>query len=188
MSTTEPRDEELVNLAQEGDREAFVILYRRYVREIYGYLLNQLGDVADAEDVTSETFLRLVTSLDSFRSESRFRTWVYAVARNQLRDHWRSRGRRPSTVELEAQMLPDVGAGEAPTPNPRATELGRRVLAKLPVNYRQVVEMRVMEGRSVRDTADELDLSEGNVKVLLHRGLKKAESIANEMAEQDDVR
>lgn len=176
------RDEVLVQRAQSGDRDALVILYRRYVKEIYGYLLNQLGDVRDAEDVTSETFLRFISAVGGFRTQSSFRTWLYAIARNQLRDHWRRNGRRPATVDLD-DSSPAAPVEEPALPSPRATELGRAVLAQLPDNYRRVVELRILDGRSVRDTAEELGLSPGNVKVLQHRGLKRASEIAQQLAE-----
>ncbi len=181
MSSADPSDEFLVERARRGDREALVSLYRRYVAEIYGYLLNQLGDVHDAEDVTSETFLRLVSKLDSFEGRASFRTWLYTVARNQLRDHWRRLERRPDLADLEPERL-EVVDEPPPVPNPRATALGREVLRRLPDNYRRVIEMRILDGRSVRDTAQELNLSVSNVKVLQHRGLKAAGRIAAEIS------
>jgi RNA polymerase sigma-70 factor (ECF subfamily) len=186
MSATEPRDEVLVERARHGDRRAIEMLYDRYVREIYGYVINQLGDVRDAEDVTSETFLRLVRSLDSFGGRSSFRTWLYAIARNQLRDHWRRNGRRPRTVELDPAGTVDPAVAEPAPPNPRASALGREVLARLPENYRRVLELRILDDRSIRDTAEELDLSVANVKVLQHRGLKRAEQIAREIVASFD--
>jgi RNA polymerase sigma-70 factor (ECF subfamily) len=186
----EPSDEALVADARQGDRDALVTLYRRYSGEIYGYLFHQLGDVSDAEDVTSETFLRFVRALDTFRGQSSFRTWLYSIARNQLRDHWRRNGRRPRTVGLDAagegrasQVRPDT-SGVAVEANPRATALGRAVLAELPENYRRVLELRVLEGRTVRDTAEELGLSISNVKVLQHRGLKAAERITERLTDE----
>jgi RNA polymerase sigma-70 factor (ECF subfamily) len=188
-------DDALVRRAQHGDRTAVVALYDRYVHEIYGFALNQLGRRQDAEDLTSEVFLRLVRSLDTFRGQSSFRTWLYAIARNQVRDHWRYHVRRP-TEPLRADVAhdaaredrrPDIpGAAPERQARPEATALGRHVLAELPENYRRVLEHRVLEGRSVRDTAEAMGTTPGNVKVMQHRALRKAETIAMEWDGRDD--
>jgi RNA polymerase sigma-70 factor (ECF subfamily) len=187
-------DQDLVERAQRGDRAALVALYHRYVSEIFGYLYNQVGDVHDAEDLTSETFLRLVRALDGFAGRSSFRTWIYEIARNQVRDHWRRNGRRPMATSLNgherasADTQPGSEAHDAGMAEesdavhlvPRQP-LGQAILEALPANYRRVLELRIIDGRSVRHTAEELGKTEGNIKVLTHRALKRAEQIAIEL-------
>lgn len=190
--TDPPADSVLVHRAQRGDADALVSLYRRYVNEMYGYAFNQLGDAQDAEDLTSEIFMRVVHGIRSYRGQSSFRTWLYAIAHNQLRDHWRRNGRRAPVVGLE-QAGPraadpggaaggdadrEGGDGRGPQGGAPAAALGRSVLARLPAHYRRVLELRVMEGRSVRDTADALGITENHVKVLNHRALKRAAEVA----------
>jgi RNA polymerase sigma-70 factor (ECF subfamily) len=174
--TAEPTDDALVRRAQRGDRSAMIALYGRYVGEIYGFAVNQLGSKQDAEDLTSETFLRLVGAIDTYRHQSSFRTWLYAIARNQLRDHWRRNG-RAKTVALAPDLADDECELEA---RPEVTDLGRHVLGRLPENYRRVLELRVLDDRSVRDTARAMNTTEGNVKVLQHRALRRAEEIAEQ--------
>lgn len=175
-----PNDETLVQRAQRGDRGGLVLLYQRYVGEIYGYAFNQLGSVQDAEDVTSETFIRVVNAIGAYRGESSFRTWLYAIAHNQVRDHWRRNGHHQNAVELDLARTA-VADEDPPAASPQATALGGAVLARLPERYRQVLRLRVMDGRSVRDTAAELGLSESNVKVVQHRALKRAAEIARDL-------
>ncbi len=179
-------DQVLVARAQRGDGTALVALYRRYVGEVYGFSLNQLGSTQDAEDVTSETFVRVVDALDGFRGQSSFRTWLYAIARNQVRDHYRRNGRHPPTDSGLDQV---AAISQAPEPARRATSRwsrqGAAVLAALPSNYRDVLRLRILEGRSVRETAAAMGTTEGNVKVLQHRALKRATAIAGQLeAEQ----
>ena len=187
-------DAALVTAAKQGDKRALVELYTRYVGEIYGFLYNQVGNAQDAEDLTSETFLRLVRALNTYRGESSFRTWLYAVARNSVRDLWRQNGRHP-TVPLES-VSPGLGTGdfdvigstgevaadEMAAGDLQASALGQAVLAALQPRYRQVLELRVMAGRSVRDVAEVMAVSEANVKVLQHRALKKAAEIAEKFS------
>jgi RNA polymerase sigma-70 factor (ECF subfamily) len=181
LTATRPTDRELVRRAQSGGRDALVELYQRYVNEIYGYVWNQVGEPHDAEDLTSETFLRFVRSIDQFEARSSFRTWLYQIARNQLRDHWRRNGRRP-VAELDLERLADE-TQPAPSDNPGATLLGRAILERLPDNYRQVLQLRILDGRSVRHTAEEMGKTETNVKVLTHRALKRAAELAEELVE-----
>lgn len=172
----------LTKQARDGDAAAVRALYEAFVGEIYGYVYNQLGNVQDAEDVTSETFLRLVRGLRDYRGESSFRTWLYAIAHNCVRDHWRARGRQdtsPLDDELDEEPILTRGA---PADNPRATELGHAVLALLPPHYRRVLELRIMDERSIQDVADELGLTPGNVKVIQHRAIKKAADLASGLA------
>ena len=193
-------DDSLVRRAQDGDRDALVIIYRRYVNEIFGYAYQQLGNAQDAEDVTSETFLRLVSALDGFDHRASFRTWLYTVARNQLRDRWRRHGRQPATIgwdegaEAGHSVVPDAArssdaaaAGEdddASGASPWA-ELGRRVMAALPESYRTVLTLRIANGRSIRDVAEAMHTTPGNVKVLQHRALKRAAAVAATLEASD---
>ena len=173
----------LVARTRAGDAEAIVALYNRYVKEVFGFAYNQLGRSQDAEDVTSETFLRFVRRLEDFDGRSSLRTWLYAIARNCVRDHWRRQQRRPDTVELDLSRLGDAPevAADAPTADPRVTALGRAVLERLPERHRRVLTLRILDGRSIRDTAEEMGLREGNVKVLQHRALARAAAVAEEL-------
>jgi RNA polymerase sigma-70 factor (ECF subfamily) len=184
----DPTDDELVRRAHQGDRQALMALYQRYVNEIYGYAFGQAGNAQDAEDITAETFLRLVGALGSFRGQSSFRTWLYAIARNQVRDHWRRNGRRLGVErewpEWELAAPGPVGAGGGRPADPRATALGQAVLAALPPNYCQVLQHRILEERSIAETAAAMGTSVANVKVLQHRALKRAAQIAEQLKDE----
>jgi RNA polymerase sigma-70 factor (ECF subfamily) len=177
-------DRALVARAQDGDRAAWLALYRRYVGELFGFCYNELGDAQDAEDVVAEAFLKAVRGLARFDGRSSFRTWLYSITRNQLRDRWRRAGRRPRTVALaeardatQIDSEPMADASDSAV-SPRATMLGRAVLQALPDRYALVLRLRIMEGRSIKDTAEAMGTTAGNVKVLQHRALKRARTVA----------
>lgn len=186
-STAEPpgvTDTALVRRAQDGDQAALVTLYHRYVNELYAFVHAHTGSVQDAEDLVAETFLRAVQGLPGFERRSTFRTWLYAIARNQVRDFWRRNGRHPA-VPLDDRLAD--APEEVPACRPEVTALGRAVFAALPDRYRRVLELRVLDGRPVRAVAAELGTTTGNVKVLQHRALRQAARIAGDLAAGPDA-
>ena len=186
------QDAQWVQRAKAGDRDAWLALYRAHVGELFGYCYNELGSAQEAEDVVAESFLRAVRGLPRFDGRSSFRTWLYSIARNQLRDRWRRAGRRPRTVPLDhaaGQPQPEHGLADANTApsRSRSTVLGQRMLEALPARYAEVLRLRVMEGRSVHDTAEAMGTTPGNVKVLQHRALKRARLVAEAWQAEDAV-
>ncbi|MGH2617552.1 MAG: RNA polymerase sigma factor, partial [Thermomicrobiales bacterium] len=91
-------DEELVALAQRGEREAFAALYGRYLPRVHGYCYRMLGTREAAEDANTEVFMRALAALPAYRAGS-FRSWLFAIAHNIVTDELRRR--RPS-VSLES--------------------------------------------------------------------------------------
>jgi RNA polymerase sigma-70 factor (ECF subfamily) len=173
----ETPDDVLVRLVCEGDEDALSALYRRYVEAIYRFVLAQVRDMQDAEDLTSETFARMLRALSGFRGEASFKNWLYQIARNAVRNHRRSAGYR-RTVPLSRTMT-------AEPRKLRSVDSGDRdkvivLLQPLPPRYRQVLELRFLEGHSIEETAERMGVTIGNAKVLQHRALRKAASIAEE--------
>jgi RNA polymerase sigma-70 factor (ECF subfamily) len=119
------------------DQAAFGTLYARYVDRVYGYLLGQLGNREDAEDLTSLTFARALTSLSRFRGQC-FPAWLFAIARNAAANH----RRRPPTSEL-GSLVDQI---TATTPDPLAQVLAsegldvvRRLIEELPEEQRELL-------------------------------------------------
>ncbi|MDP7690597.1 MAG: sigma-70 family RNA polymerase sigma factor [Vicinamibacterales bacterium] len=167
-------DLELVGQAQAGRREASETLARRHRQAAYLLALQMLGNRDDAMDVTQEAMLRFFTSLGSFDRERRVQPWLFAIVRNQVRDLWRRRQRRPGEGLGEAgealtRQLAD------PTANPEADlrrrELKQRVwraLAKLPAEKREIIVLRDFHDLSYSDIAQVLDIPIGTVMSRLH--------------------
>ena len=122
--------------AGEPDRAAFLAFYQEAVPEVYGYFLHRCGDSTTAEDLTSETFLAAVRSLEGGRPAPLDVPWVIGVARHKLADHWRGRAREnrlrdaleqdpaPDTVISSAPLaVADVGASVTPAASPAATRM-----------------------------------------------------------------
>ena len=160
----------LVARAQRGDRAAHEALYVRYVDRVYAYLAATVGNSHDAEDLTVQTFVRVIESIGRFEQRSRpFEAWLFRIARNLAIDHFRRRGRyEPS------------GAPAADEPQPSAEE---QVLARLrghtlfehvrtlPHPQRQVLGLKFVLSLSNAEAAAALQKTEGAVKALQHRAL-----------------
>lgn len=148
-------------------------IYARYIGPIYRFLYARVGNREDAEDLTSETFLKASRRLDVGRPEASITSWLFTVARTVLADHWRKYYNYGALVPFDEEHV--VAGVETSAPDPRETE--RRVancLEALPERHRRVLHLRFLQGYSVLETAQELGVTPGNTKVLQHRALAMA--------------
>ncbi|WP_328350993.1 sigma-70 family RNA polymerase sigma factor [Mycobacterium sp. NBC_00419] len=147
-------------------------VYEDNVLWLYRTIFGRVGNRSDAEDLTSEVFMTAMRPLRLTASVPEVRAYLLATARTVLAAHWRS------TMAREITTISDVPAVvEAPAEVSRAPQRVAAVLAALPDRYRRVLELRFLQGLSVRDTAGELGVSVANAKVLQHRALRLAAQI-----------
>jgi RNA polymerase sigma-70 factor (ECF subfamily) len=159
-------DERSLIEAAQADPARFVDLYERHFYRVYAYVARRASSRAEAEDVTSEVFEHALTKLHTFEWRGvPFLAWLYRIAANALADRWR----RASRDSYEPP--PDVpDRHEADDIERRA--IVYQVVERLPDAQRQVIEMRFMDQRSIREIAHALDRSEGAVKQLQLRALE----------------
>ncbi len=178
VDATDP-DRRLLELCRQGDPHAFETLFRKYQTYVYNVSLGMLNNSEDAADITQETFLRLHRSLDSFRGDSTFSTWLYRVAVNLCITEIRRRGRNRYQFlddiahDEEAQLTEEPG----PTPD-EAIELAEerqvvhRVLRTLPPDYRAIMVLRHFQQLAYEEIAEVLNLTLSQVKTRLFRARK----------------
>ncbi len=160
----EEPDPQLLDSARAGDRRAFEALVRTYQADIWRLSLHLTNDRGLADDVTQDTFVRVYRFLPRFRGESKFSTWLFAIARNCALDELRRTKRRFVLVE-RAKIEEELHAiSEATT----AIEV-REAVVSLPVELREAIVLIDMLGESYRDAAAILALPEGTVKSRVHR-------------------
>lgn len=166
-------DRQLVDQAKAGEPAACDALARRHRRAAYLLALQMLGNRDDAMDVTQDAMLRFFSTLKSFDATRRVQPWLFTIVRNQVRDLWRQRQRRPADAAGESDAL--VGQLAGPQPSPEADlhrrELKKRVwraLAALPPEKREIIVLRDFHDLSYRDIAQVLDIPIGTVMSRLH--------------------
>lgn len=165
-----PRPElRLVSDARYPDWEA---VYDDNVTWVYRMIFGRVGNRADAEDLTSEVFLAAMRPLRLTASIAEVRAYLRATARTVLAAHWRA------TLGTEITTIEDVPATTfGPVAPSTAPQRVAALLSALPDNYRRVLELRFLQGFSVRDAAAALGISVANTKVLQHRALRLAAQI-----------
>jgi RNA polymerase sigma-70 factor (ECF subfamily) len=168
-------DAELLVRVAERDREAFELLYHRYVRSVMGIALRRLRDRGRAEDAVQETFTSIWRSAASYRPErGPAAPWLYAVARNAIVDRLRARTEPASEV-------PETAASE-PGPLERAESSYvswrvHRALEELPEKEREVVELAYWSGLSQSEVADYLHIPLGTVKTRTRSALARLATV-----------
>jgi len=149
-----------IRAAAAGDREAFGQLYACYFRMVHAVLLGRVPR-RDVDDLVQDVFLTAFTRLKGLREPAAFGGWLATIARNRATDHLR---RSHEQVELPDE-LPGGEAIEADT----LAVLD--AVRKLPDAYRETLLMRLVEGMTGAEIADRAGLTEGSVRVNLHRGM-----------------
>jgi len=171
-------DWELVQRARQGDREAFRELVERYQRKIAALALGMLRNREDALDIVQETFTKAYQSLDRFKGDAAFYTWVYRIAYNLCVDHQRRVTKQPqlSLDTDEPGQAPSVAISDGPRPDQpfdraRNAEIGRRVqeaIRELTPDHRAVILLRELEGLSYEEISQVLECPKGTVMSRLH--------------------
>ena len=170
------------------DREQeFQQFYQENLGLIYRHVYNQVGIREEAEDLTSQIFLNVVSSIDHERSRLSMKKWLYLITRSIIADYWRAHYRLPKS-SLDA-MLEAGWEGPAEVEmiatSSEAEERVERLLQALPEKYREVLKCRFLLKLSVKATAIHMGVTEANVKVLQFRALKRAAELEHVIAEQE---
>lgn len=169
-------DKHIVAQARRGDLSAFEELVIRYEKRVYAIALRSSGSPEDAADITQEVFLKVWRSMESFRGDSGFSTWLFRITMNLCVDHARRRQTQPQTQPLvqgeedDERPIPDTAL--TPEEHLENSELGRELAAALDEvsdEHRRIVLLRDVSGMSYTEIAEVLEISEGTVKSRLSR-------------------
>ena len=177
-------EQALIERAKE-DPQAFGNLFDRYYPAIFAYILRRVGKWNDAQDITSEVFLKALKGLWRFHWQGiAFSAWLYRIATNEVGIYFRRAGRAPLSLN---QLIEESGFEPASTDDLSAEKLEaerrldrhrdflivRSNIATLPMKYQHVITLRFFERKSMKEIAEILGKKEGTVKSLLSRGLER---------------
>jgi RNA polymerase sigma-70 factor (ECF subfamily) len=165
-ASADDHDERSLIAAAQADPARFVDLYERHFHRVYAYVSHRTSSRAEAEDVTSEVFEQALTHLRTFEWRGvPFLAWLIRIAANALTDRWRREARDSHDPPPDVADRSDADAIER-----RAMVV--QLVDRLPDAQRQVIEMRFVEQKSIREIAVALDRSDGAVKQLQLRALE----------------
>ncbi|HCM76701.1 MAG TPA: RNA polymerase subunit sigma-24 [Cytophagales bacterium] len=172
-------DFKLIDMAVDGDEQAYAKLLTRYKRPVYHMILKMVRNVDDSEDLTIESFAKAFKSLHRFKKDFTFSTWLFRIATNNTIDFIRKK--KLHTLSISNTYTDDDGQSvsievEDGSPNPQEEaikaqkeELIQVFVAMLPAKYQKLVRLRYFNELSYEEIAVELEAPLGTVKAQLHR-------------------
>ena len=175
MPATKPEEKNLVERAKNGDVDAFGVLYKLHLDEIYRYIFFRVSNDRDAEDLTEQVFLNVWEALPEFEYQGKpFTSWVYRIAHNIVIDYYRSNNKKPVPIE---ELHSDKLITDHPTTLQKVIEneeyqMLANAISKLTDEQQQVIILRFIEGFSHREVAEVLDKNEGACRMIQFRALK----------------
>ena len=161
--------------------QEFQAFYKENLVSVYRFVFKSLRNREEAEDLTSQIFLKALRYLDPEHSTRSARSWLFKIAHTTIADYWRTYYRAPTSsldVRLEAGwegLTEEVIVGT----NDLAAERVRNLLQALPERYREMLRCRFLLNLSIRETAATMGVSEATVKILQFRAIQHATNLAN---------
>ncbi len=172
---------DILERAQAGDSEAFGLLYDHYLDAIYRFIYYKVFSREVAEDLVSDTFFKALKQLQSYNSSrGRFNSWLYQIARNTVIDCYRT---KKENVPIDDIF--DLGHDER-TPDQLDTLASLAkvdgYLKSLPARQREIITLRIWEGKSFDEIATILGGTEGSVKMAFSRSIRQLREVCGESA------
>jgi len=172
-------DQQLVERAQRGDKQAFGLLVEKYQRKLARLISRLVRDPGEVEDVTQEAFIKAYRALPSFRGESAFYAWLYRIGINTAKNYLVAMGRRaPTSTEVEAEEAEGYDGGELlrEISTPESLLLTKEIagtvnqaIEALPEELRSAIQLRELEGMSYEEIAKLMDCPVGTVRSRIFR-------------------
>ena len=172
-------DQQLVERAQRGDKQAFGLLVAKYQRKLSRLLSRFIRDPAEVEDVAQESFIKAYRALPSFRGDSAFYTWLYRIGINTAKNYLVAMGRRaPTTTEFDSEeaesfedgdQLRDINTPESMLMSKQIAATVNETMADLPEELRTAITLREIEGLSYEEIAGIMNCPIGTVRSRIFR-------------------
>jgi RNA polymerase sigma-70 factor, ECF subfamily len=175
-------DQEVVALARQGREAAYRELIGRYERPVFSLIYRLVRDREKSEDLSQETFIKVMNALDRYDPSYKFSSWIFKIAHNTSLDHLRKKEPEMLSLEgsphaetaadAEASVITAISTEESPEDYASSRELGgllEAAVAKLRPEYRTAVILCHVEGRPYEEIAEIMEVPLGTVKTYIHR-------------------
>ena len=191
--TEQITDQALVERVQQGDKKAFNLLISRYQNKVAG-LLTRYVPRNDIPDVVQESFIKAYRSMDSFRGESAFYTWLYRIAVNTAKNYLMAQGRRPPSEDILAEDAENYDSGvylrDVDTPENQllSAELKKIVfdtIENMQEELKTAITLRELEGLSYEEIAEIMDCPVGTVRSRIFRAREIIENKINPLLQRN---
>lgn len=174
-------EKSLINRAK-NDKEAFGELYEIYFKRIYNYVLHRTSNVDLSEDLTSQTFMKVLENISKFEWRGLpFQAWLYRIASNVLMSHYR-KNKHTSAVNMDDIQFLIVDKNDSPLEEIKKQENideikvkfieVQKAISKLKPKYAEIIALKFFEKKSNSEIAKIMDISEGNLRIRIFRALK----------------
>ncbi len=167
-------EDDLVRDFQRGEDLAYAALYNRYKRYIYGFCMKMVGDEDEVKDIVQEVFLKMYEHRWQLANPSRFRAWLFMIARNQCLTHYRDQKR--TTPLDEKWVMPENLETESLSKEIERNEdvlIVRSFIDQLKPEYREVIVLREYQGLSYEEIADVIGTTIAAIKAKLFKARKE---------------
>lgn len=179
-------DQELVELVQRGNKNAFNLLVIRHQNKVMNIVARYVKHSGDVADVTQEAFIKAYRALPNFRGESAFYTWLYRIAVNSAKNYLTAQGRKPPASDVDASEADYFEGSDALKENnsPERTLLSEELQDKLfatidnlPDDLRAAITLREIEGLSYEEIAEVMECPVGTVRSRIFRAREAIDKV-----------
>ncbi|MCA9383813.1 sigma-70 family RNA polymerase sigma factor [Candidatus Dojkabacteria bacterium] len=167
-------ENELIEKAKES-LDAFEKLYEYYLPKIYRYILNRTANKDLAEDLTSQTFVKAMTKIKTYKDHGKsFGSWLYRIAHNNLIDHFRKN--KPTAI-FDINLIESEAAAEDHAMDSERKRAILHAISKIPEQYQEIISLKFFEELSNDEIADVIGTNKTNIAVKIHRSMKSLEKV-----------
>ena len=162
-------EQALIKKSQSGDSDAMTVLISSYYQSIFAFFYKNTGNYHQSKDLTQEVFIKMVAGINSYRSKTPFKNWLFTIASNHLKNYYRTLSRQPNYVDiLEEYMTSENPMADIATENDV-----RAALKCLPPEQREAVILRYYNGFSIKDISKITGAKVPTIKARIRYGLEK---------------
>ena len=173
-------EEPFIKKAQAGEAEAFGWIYDRYIKQIYRFVYLKVSHRANAEDLTQQVFMSAWENISNYKTQGfPFSSWLYRIANNAVIDHYRTDRRHVAIDSLPEDLFAEEAPNRKIEQQSEIQEI-KKAIGGLEQDQQSVVVMKFIEEMTNKEIAAVLDKSEGAIRVIQHRAMKKLKDILSQ--------